>query len=133
MKAIFAFISDMIPTLAPKISPRRLSEAGRMLLDVSGGKRCVDENTDLFLSELNKFRPMTPLDVEEKALTAVMQLKNNPVFNPIKNYIYYSPEIIELAGEKVELSVFSISYVMSIYLRDIYLEIHQNILTENEP
>ena len=75
MKAIFAFISDMIPTLAPKISQRRLSEAGRMLLDVSGGKRCIDENTDLF----------------------------------------------------------SISYVMSIYLRDIYLEIHQNILTENEP
>ena len=39
----------MIPTLAPKVSPRRLSPAGQLLLDMSGGKRCIDDNMDFFL------------------------------------------------------------------------------------
>jgi len=122
----------MIPTLAPKVSPRRLSPAGQLLLDMSGGKRCIDDNMDLFLSELHRFKPMTPFDVEEKALSTILLFKNHSIFNQIKNYIYYSPEIVELAGEKVELSIFSISYVMSIYLRDIYFEIHPNVLQDNE-
>ena len=122
----------MIPKLAARQSPLRLTPAGKTLLEVSGGKRCIDENLDFFVSELRDANPMTPFDVEERALGVVMRSKRQPMFSPIKNYIYYSPEMVELSGEKIELSIFSIAFVMSLYLRDLYLELHPEVIQENE-
>jgi hypothetical protein len=122
----------MIPTLTAKKSPRRLTLPGETLLEVSGGKQCIDENKSFFVSELDGTSPMTPFDVEERSLDVILRNTGMAMFNPIKNYIYYSPEVVELVGEKVELSLFSIAFVMSMYLRDLYLESHPEIIQENE-
>jgi len=122
----------MIPPLSAKISPRRLTRVGTELLEISGGKRCIDENVDFFISEISRTNPMTPYDVEERALSTLQWNSDKSMFNHIKNYIYYSPEFVDLFGEKIEVSIFPIMYVMSLYLRDLYLEKHPELLPELE-
>lgn len=55
------------------------------------------------------------------------------MFTDIKQFIYYSPDTIELldpasnTNKAVKLSMQSIVKLMSIYLRDIYLSKHSDI------
>jgi hypothetical protein len=57
----------------------------------------------------------------------------NDIFNPVKNYIYYSPDKIERYdpehGENrmIELSLPALLNVMGVYLRDIYIQRHPEI------
>jgi hypothetical protein len=41
--------------------------------------------------------------------------------------MYKTPEYIELEGEEVKVNIFSIGLVMSLYLRDLYLEKHPEL------
>ncbi|MDR3194391.1 MAG: hypothetical protein LBT76_03745 [Tannerella sp.] len=50
------------------------------------------------------------------------------MFNDIKNYIYYAPEKETVESVEVEVSMFSIAFVMSLYLRDKYLGLHPELL-----
>ena len=122
---------SMIPLFMSKHSPYYLNPTGIALLEASGGKKCIDENIDFFISRLEDVNPTTPYDVEEKAMGVIIGSKGLPLFNPIKNYIYFQPDIVELAGEKVEISIFATASVMGIYLRDIYLAKHPEVLIEN--
>ena len=121
----------MIPVFMGAQSPLYLKPTGIALLEVSGGKKCIDENIDFFMSKLEDIAPMTPYDVEESSLSVIVSNTGLPMFNPVKNYIYFQPETIELEGEKVEISFFAVAYLMGIYLRDIYFEKHPEILEEN--
>ena len=75
-----------------------------------------------------KINPKTPYDVEEKAESTIQWSTDNDIFNSIKNYLYYGPEYIELSGVKIEVSIFQITHVMGLYLRDIYLEKHPDLI-----
>jgi len=121
----------MIPVFINKKSPYYLNSTGLALLEDCGGKKCIDENINYFLSELESTNPETPYDVEERAIKTVMRSKGLPFFNPIKNYLYFKPDVVELGGNEVEISIFAVASVMGIYLRDIYLKKHPEILTEH--
>ena len=81
---------------------------------------------------LEERNPQTPLDVEDNAYNVLMQNLSNPVFNPVKNYIYYQPERVTLKDEAgkdvtVDISFLILIRLMSIDLRDRYLELHPEL------
>ena len=108
--------------LSKRKSPRQLTTAGMELLNISGGKECIDKYTDLFIHAIMERTPRVPYDVERLSMEVILARTSNEVFDDIKNFIYNSPGTIELDGETVEVNIFSIGFVMSIYLRDIYFE-----------
>lgn len=123
---------SMIDSLSRKCSPRRLTEAGKELYSISGGKRLLEENMDYLISEMQKRAPGTPYDVEDCALSVLLSSTAKPMFNGIKNYIYNAPDKLDLpdgkgGSVKVSLSLYSVVWVMSIELRDEYLKAHSEI------
>lgn len=123
---------SMIDSLSRKCSPRRLTEAGKELYSISGGKRLLEENMDYLISEMEKRAPGTPYDVEDCALSVLLSSTAKPMFNGIKNYIYNAPDKLDLpdgkgGSVKVSLSLYSVVWVMSIELRDEYLKAHSEI------
>lgn len=118
---------DEIDKLAPKFSPRKMSKAGEELYAVSGAKKTLEDNIDYFIELLHEHNPQTALDVEDKAFAVLTGNMSNPIFNAIKDYIYFEPEKIKLEGNdneeiQVTLSVLLLMKLMSIDLRDKYLE-----------
>lgn len=123
---------EMIPVFLPKRSPRYISEAGNALLDKTCGRETIDENIDFFISEVEKYKPQTAYDVEEISLKIVLENSNKEIFNCIKNYVYFQPEVMEFAGIKAKYDLFVIIRVMSVYLRDKYLEKYPELLEDIE-
>ncbi len=126
-----------IDSLAPKFSPRRMTKAGLSLFEMSGARKALDDGADVFLEQLHERNPQTPLDVEDEAYNVIMQNLSSPVFNEVKNFIYYQPEKITLkndAGEDIEVSISLLVLIrlMSIDLRDRYLSAHPEIEEKNE-
>ncbi len=118
-----------IDRIAPKFSPRRLSAAGIELYTISGAKKIVDDNEDLLVEDIHKMNPITPLDVEDDSYAVLMKRMSEPMFNDVKNYIYYQPEMITVKDENgddvtVKLSLPLLVRLMSIDLRDRYLNRH---------
>jgi len=113
--------------LSKRKSPKQLTAAGRELLTISGGMECIDKHVDLFIQGITDRTPRVPYDVERFSLEVILARTGNEVFDNIKNFIYNSPEMIELDGKSIEINIFSIGFVMSLYLRDIYLEKHFDI------
>lgn len=133
---LMGFDKDAYSQLLRKCSPYKLLFLGEQLLEKSGGRKCVDENLDMLLTEIEKRNPSAPLDVEEAALNVVRALRDTPLFNDVKNFVYYSPQQVELTdenGEKVERGVHIniIFMLMSIYLRDKFFERHPEMDTSD--
>lgn len=131
-KWIMHIDDDMIDRLSQKCSPRVMTALGRNLFDISGARAAIDGNTDFLIGEVEKKGPKTPFDVENSALDVLLGNMTHPLFNEIKNYIYYQPEDVELTdadGSKktVKISLFSIIKLMSLELRDRYLAAHPDI------
>ena len=123
---------SMIDSLSRKCSPRRLTEAGKELYSVSGGKKLLEDNMRYFLDAMEKRAPGTPYDVEDCALSVLLSSTAKPMFNGIKNYIYNAPDKLDLpdgkgGSVKVSLSLYSVVWVMGIELRDEYLKTHPEI------
>lgn len=115
-----------IDALAPKFSPRRMTTAGLNLYDISGAKAVVDNNEEALIEAVRAENPQTPLDVEDKAYVVLAGKLSDPIFNGVKNFIYYQPEKITLKGDgdaevTVSLSLTLLLRLMSIDLRDRYL------------
>ena len=104
-----------------KLSPFRLTVEGEKHLINSGGKACIDENLEYFLSELEKTNPQNALDVENGATSILWSNSRKPFFNDIKNYVFLDPQGI---------SLLSTIAAMGNYLRDKYFEIHPELLPD---
>lgn len=120
--------------LVRKCSPLKLTSFGVLLLKESGGQECIDNNEDFFLAEIQKLQPKVALDVETYSLSVLNDNLKDEKFNQIKNYIFNSPspkEFVDSEGAKInlEIKIESILMVMSIYLRDKYLDKHAEIDT----
>mgnify|MGYP001530112959 FL=1 len=106
---------------------------GNVLFVKSSAKKTIDDNIDFLMEELEKINPTTAYDVEEEALGFLLRNMGHEMFTDIKQFIYYSPDTIELldpasnTNKAVKLSMQSIVKLMSIYLRDIYLSKHSDI------
>ena len=136
-KWIMHMDDGMIDTLARKCSPRQMTKMGMELFDISGAKSAIDENIDLFIGEIEEKEPKTPFDAENYALDVLIGKITTPIFNGIKNYIYYQPEIIKLKNENgeeedVKISLNTLVRLMSIELRDRYLKKHPEIVTQSK-
>ena len=120
--------------LAKKASPLKMTPLGEVLFEKSSAKKTIDNNIDFLIKELEDINPQTAYDVEEEALSYLLRNMGNEMFADIKKFLYYSPDTIQLkdpsSGEDkdVRLSMQSIIKLMSIYLRDLYLKKHSNIV-----
>lgn len=133
-KWLMKFDNDMIDKLAKKASPLKMTPLGEVLFEKSSAKKTIDNNIDFLIKELEDINPQTAYDVEEEALSYLLRNMGNEIFTDIKQFLYYSPDTIQLkdpvSGEEkdVRLSMQSIIKLMSIYLRDLYLKKHHNIV-----
>ena len=133
-KWLMKFDNDMIDKLAKKASPLKMTPLGEVLFEKSSAKKTIDNNIDFLIKELEDINPQTAYDVEEEALSYLLRNMGNEMFADIKKFLYYSPDTIQLkdpsSGEDkdVRLSMQSIIKLMSIYLRDLHLKKHSNIV-----
>ncbi len=131
-KWIMHFDDNMIDALSRKCSPRVMTKIGRDLFEISSAKKIIDDNIDFLTKEIAEKNPLTAYDVENNALEVLLANLSHPMFNTLKDYIYYEKEEITLTDEngeykQVKLSLMSIVRLMGLELRDRYLELHQEI------
>lgn len=132
-KWIMRFDNSMIDPLTRKCSPRIMTAVGKELFRQSGAEQVINDNADFLVSEIEKRMPTTPYDVENMALNILLENLSNPMYDPIKNYIYYQPEVISLKNEngedcQIRLSLNAIIRLMGISLRDLYLAKHPEVI-----
>ena len=120
---------SLIDKLAQKHSPLRMTKAGEYLYEVSGAKKAIDEIADRLIREMEAMGLRTELDVEDKSLDMILKNNNDSVFDPVKKYVYYSTDTIQVekAMEPIKFNMLSIMKLMSIDLRDRYLARHPEI------
>ena len=121
-----------IEMMSQKHSPRALNDNGLSLFNEINGQQFLNENKNLFFEAIDNFAPKTALDVEAFCI-AVLRIKSNEdCFNPIKVWVYNSPsrDIIGEDGtiKKRDISFDTVLFVLSIPLRDMYLNEHPEIL-----
>jgi hypothetical protein len=103
-------------------SPRRLSEYGlRVFADIDGANFLNDNKESLFKC-ITDSKPLTAFDVEQMSCYACVSLTVTPAFNKIKDYIYNASPIDAPNGEKHELTLNDVCFILGIPLRDMYLE-----------
>lgn len=132
-KWLMKFDNDMIDKLAKKGSPLKMTPVGKILFEQSYGKEAIDNNIEFLLEELEKINPKTAYDVEEESLGFLLKNVGHEMFEEIKKFIYYSPDVIIIKdpeteeNNEVKITLQYIVKLMSIYLRDIYLSKHPDI------
>ena len=107
-------------------SPRKLSDPGRELYQISGIQNVFEDNMQFFVEELEKIHPKTALDVEDSAFSVLLNSKSEDIFIPVKDWLYNNPLFHEL-----DIDMSAICFVASLELRDVYLKKHPEILPEN--
>ncbi len=114
-----------------KRSPRQLNQNGIELLSDCGGNDFLNANMDLFLRKIEKLQPKTALDVEDMALTVLQTNTNEDIFIPLKNWVYNAPSRVlknpngSTRTQDVDLD--DVIFVMSLPMRDKYLELHPEV------
>lgn len=114
-----------------KHSPTILNENGVKLLSEISGDSFLDKNKVLFIQKLSEKNPKTPLDVETYANDVILENTDSDVFNDIKNWIYISPALTIKEGTSTReytITLSDVCYVLSIPLRDLYLELHPELM-----
>lgn len=129
--ALVATKPSTLNALTIKQSPRQLNTYGKSLFDDCEGALFLEENKDFLLAEIEKRQPKTALDVEVLANEVLMLNLGMDIFNRLKNWVYDSPtrKLKTPEGEEVDhiVSMGDICIVLSLPLRDMYLEIHSEL------
>lgn len=117
-----------------KNSPRQLNENGLKLLAAIDGSEFLQKNKDFLFSKIDECKPKTALDVENAANIACTANTDNDIFNGMKNFVYNSPSF-KIIGEdgkecSYDIALSDVCFVLSIPLRDMYLEGHPEISKE---
>lgn len=116
-----------------KKSPRQLNENGLILLHDISGQNFLEENGDKLVEEMEKIAPKTALDVENLALAILRIHSDDDIFIPLKNWVYRAPEREIKKSTGVEMKAVTMDdvyFVLSLPLRDMYLDRHPEILSE---
>jgi hypothetical protein len=120
-----------IDLVSLKNSPTKLSDFGNQILEEINGIEFINDNKECLISRLDEEKPRTALDVENSAFIVFVNFCNNEKFDGIKNFIYNSPEynVKDNKGcdRKYNLSLIDVCFILSIPLRDMYLEPHPEI------
>lgn len=124
-----------INVLAMKNSPMVLNENGKQIFDIIVGDKFLADNKVLLFERIDSKKPRTPLDVEIASKEVLIDLLSSPIFDGIKNIVYNYPSIqIKQEGKEVDyaISISDVCFVLSIPLRDMYLESHPEINTQDD-
>ena len=119
------------PSLFQSHSPMTLTDLGKEILTASGGKKFVDDNVDLLISEIRKSEIKSPLDVENIAPIVINVNSALDSFTPVKNFIYNMP-VYKSGGLSTPLDLGKIAQIIGIYLRDKFLEKYPEILANGQ-
>lgn len=115
---------------ALKHSPLSLNEEGeRLFADVSGGE-FLSVNKEALIACIDEKTPKTALDVEESALMVLYDHLDDDMFNGMKKWVYNSPSrklMIDGKERDYTVTMNDVCFVLSIPLRDMYLEIHPEL------
>lgn len=115
-----------------KKSPRRLNEYGEWLFDQIHGKEFLQKNKGFLFEKIDSMKPKTALDVEMAANMACSGYTDNDIFNELKDFVYNAPSITiknEQGEDKpYDITLGDVSFVLSLPLRDLYLEVHSELL-----
>ena len=113
-----------------KASPRKLNNEGMQLFEDCKGSDFLKHNEEELLNAIEIKKPNTALDVEIFANEVLINLLDSDIFNEIKQWVYKSPyRKIAVNGEekKYAVNMNDICFVLSLPLRDKYLEKHPEI------
>lgn len=113
--------------LSAKNSPRALNELGAKLYSEMKGDEFIQKNKDRLFSLIDSQKPKTAFDVEATALFVCNSLVSDDIFNPIKQFVYNCPIQKDAEGEDFELTLNGACFVLSLPLRNAYLEEHPEI------
>lgn len=117
-----------------KHSPRSLNGNGRKVAEVFGVGGFLEANGEWLIGEMGRLSPGTPLDVEAMSLAVLRLRSGDKRFNGLKGKVYRSP-VMELEGkdggtQATDITLDNVLYVMSLLLRDMYLERHPELMDE---
>lgn len=113
-----------------KESPRKLNDNGKLLFENCGGGEFLIQHKGELLDAIAAKEPKTALDVEEIANDVLIERLESDIFNDIKQWVYNSPYwTISVDGEdkKYAITMNDICFVLSLPLRDMYLEAHPDL------
>lgn len=120
--------------LSMKRSPRRLSELGEQILKDIDGADFIRQHRETLFEIMDRYKPRTALDVENAAGDACVVATDSDIFDGIKNYVYNAPSYMvkdaDGKEQRYDLSLMDACFVLSLPLRDLYLEAHPEIPTK---
>lgn len=78
-------------------SPLNPTEYGAYLIKESGLEKILNENKELLCTKVKAALPSdyTEYDAQEKARQVLLDLQNDPIMNPVKEWVYQNPTEIE--------------------------------------
>lgn len=114
--------NKLIDKLSISRSPRQLNDSGNKLYEDSGAKRLMEEKAAEFIEHLEKRMPITALDVETESQSVLLSLSDEDYFVQIKTFIYNNPRY-----QDINIDLLTICYVMSLELRNLYLQKYPEI------
>lgn len=135
ISAIKAVLIKKFPNAAEifsmKKSPRILNELGEQLFSQINGEKFLNDNRKFFFSKIDERKPKTALDVEDAANIACSAFTEEDMFNDIKSFVYNAPSITIPDGNggsrSYDITLGDICYILSLPLRDMYLNEHPEI------
>ena len=92
------------------------------------GKEFLEKNKALLFAYVDKNKPKTAYDVEGLCYLACLMNVNNDAFIEIKSFLYNYPTITLPDGKEHEVTMDEACSVLSLPLRDMYLEEHPEIV-----
>ena len=117
-----------------KNSPRQLNEIGNKVFAEMKGEDFLNQNKEYLFAQIDGYNPKTALDVENAAHAVCITSVDNEIFNGLKNFVYNSSsyKITDREGNErlYDLAMSDIFFILSLPLRDMYLEIHPEIVSK---
>jgi len=104
-------------------SPKYLNEKGEKILENSTIDKKIDKHYDRLVKEMEEHDLATLLDVETAAFYVIQNLKKDrEAMKSIKNYLFKHSEI----------TLSTVFFVGSFYLRDKYIEEHKEVFEKDK-
>lgn len=110
---------------------RELTKKRRTLYNLIGGDEFLHANKSRLFEQIDARKLRTAYDVQEYAYVVLLWLKDDPIFDDIKCILYNAPATeIQNEDDTTSTHEYGISdacFVLSLPLRDMYLEEHPTI------
>lgn len=105
-----------------KCSPRRLNDLGEKLYAKVQGDDFIEKNKTALFDFIKQTNPLVALDVEQAANAACHSLVRTTAFNELKDFVYNEPAWDLPDGNKYDITVNDLCFVIGLKLRDKYLD-----------